>query len=147
MNRLNKIRVAAVLTVLSAIGYWALLQHIVSQDKTDGTVTGSVSKVRLLEWYTEANAWYFDDQLPHDTEIVWVSLRYKKAMGDSECNTNGCLIRLDPFVNVAPATVHETELHEICHIATWGQDIDVHGPPFQACIKMLFDKGAFVGLI
>jgi hypothetical protein len=135
--------------ILLAVGYWGLYQYLLSRydpvaNKADGI--GCVSHAQLLLWYSNNNKDYFDNQLPHDTDVVWQSLRYRQAMGDTSCNESGCLIRLDPFVNVAPATAQETLLHESCHVATQGVDLD-HGPEFQACIKMLFDKGAFVGLI
>jgi SprT-like family len=135
------------LTIIMAVAWWMLLQHY-GATKPDG-VPGRVSEATLLNWYTFQNRDYFDDKLPHDTKVVWESLRSIKAMGDTSCNNEGtgCLIELDPFVNVAPATAQETLFHEQCHIATWGKEIDTHGLEFKKCMRMLYDKGALDGLI
>lgn len=139
-----KLRTKILLTILIALGYFLILQYTADGQER---ATGCVSQVKLLKWYRDANEAYFDDQLPHDTEIIWYNLRYKKAMGDTGCNEQGCIIRLDPYVNVAPATAQETEYHEMCHVATYGKEIDFHGPEFDKCIDMLYHKGAFKGLI
>jgi hypothetical protein len=115
-------------------------------NKSDGCIT-DVSRADLQNWYADANKDYFDDKLPHDTEIVWANLRYKLAMGDTDCNPQGCKMRLDPYVNIAPATAQLTMYHELCHISMRDEAELDHGPKFQACIKMLFDKGALKGLI
>jgi hypothetical protein len=142
-----RLRTKILLTILLAFAYFWTTQHV-AREKTDGPITGGVSQVQLLKWYLEANKDYFDDQLPKGSqiEIVWANLRYAKAMGDTICNEQGCRIRLDPYVNVAPATTQETLYHEMCHVAT--RDIDLfHGPEFQNCMTMLFKKGALDGLI
>jgi hypothetical protein len=145
-----KTRTKVLVVILLAIGYWMWMQHD-TQHKADGGRKGRkgcVSQVRLLEWYNNANEDYFDNALPKGgkIEIVWEDLRYVKAMGDTDCNEQGCRIRLDPYVNAVPATAEETLLHEMCHVATQGVDFD-HGPEFQSCMTMLFNKGALKGLI
>jgi hypothetical protein len=144
------LRNKVLLTILLAVGYWTLVQWAVSQEylssnKSDGCIT-AVTQKDLQKWYADANKDYFDDKLAHDTEIVWANLRYKLAMGDTDCNPQGCKIRIDPYVNIAPATAQLTEYHELCHVATQSVDF-MHGPEFQKCIQMLFDKGALKGLI
>jgi hypothetical protein len=108
--------------------------------------TTRVSQAKLLEWYANANKDYFDGTLPKDTRIVWANLRADHSMADTSCNAYDCLIRMDPFVNISPATAHLTELHEICHVYTRNVDLD-HGPEWQNCMTMLFRKGALDGLI
>jgi SprT-like family len=141
-----RLRTKILLTILLAIAYFWTTQHV-AREKTDGDcTTSSIPQAKLLQWYAEANKDYFDNTLPKDTEIVWESLRYKKAMADTACNEQGCIIRMDPYVNIAPATAQETLLHEMCHVKTWGTDLG-HGPEFQNCMTMLFRKGALDGLI
>ena len=146
MTLRNKILLSILAGVLWFAGCEGLDRvHPFAADKSDGCIT-SVSQARLQEWYQDANKDYFDDKLPHDTVIVWANLRYKMAMADTDCNPQGCKIRLDPYVNIAPATAQLSEYHEMCHVATQGVDL-MHGPEFQKCIRMLFDKGALDGLI
>ncbi len=141
-----RLRTKILLTILLAIAYFWTTQHV-SREKTDGDCsTGHIPQAKLLQWYADANKDYFDDQLPHDTGIVWYNLRYKKAMADTSCNEQGCIIRLDPYVNVAPATAQLSLYHEICHVYTRNAELD-HGPEFQNCVTMLFRKGALDGLI
>jgi predicted SprT family Zn-dependent metalloprotease len=141
-----RLRTKILLTILLAIAYFWTTQHV-EREKIDGAIAaGHIPQAKLVEWYADANKDYFDDQLPHDTEIVWYNLRYKKAMADTGCNEQGCIIRIDPYVNVAPATAQETLYHEMCHVKTWGADLE-HGPEWQNCMTMLFRKGALDGLI
>jgi hypothetical protein len=145
-----RLRTKIGLTILSAVLWFAGcegMDHVRSfaADKSDGCIT-SVSQARLQKWYRDANKDYFDNKLSPDTEIVWADLRYKAAMADTVCNDQGCKMRLNPYVNIAPATAQLTEYHEMCHVATQGVDF-MHGPEFQKCIRMLFDKGALDGLI
>lgn len=139
-----KLRAKVLLNIFLAVAM--LLQSLpVGRDKLEGG-SGRVPRTRLLKWYAEANRDYFDDRLPHDTEIVWDDLRYKSSMGDTVCNEQGCRIRIDVYTNVAPATAQETEYHEMCHVATRGEVLD-HGPEFKNCMTTLFKKGALDGLI
>jgi SprT-like family len=130
---------------LAIVYFWMFQRQDDAQDKSDGCAT-SVPRERLQKWYFDANRDYFDNKLSPDTEIVWANLRFKEAMGDTDCNPQGCKIRIDPYVNIAPATAQLTEYHEMCHVATQGVDF-MHGPEFQKCIQMLYDKGALKGLI
>lgn len=148
-----RLRDKVLLTILLAVGCWVAHQYFVSRDepvsnKPSNLSEGTVTSERLLDWYADGNKDYFDNALPKGNKItiIWVSLRYKGAMGDTECNPQGCLIRLDPRVNVAPVTTHLTLYHEMCHVATQGVSLD-HGIEFQNCITMLFVKGALDGLI
>jgi hypothetical protein len=142
-----RLRDKVLLTILLATSYWFLQQHVVSQNKPAAERSDNrVSLIRLQNWYVDANRDYFDNTLPKNTEVVWADLRSIDAMGDTTCNPQGCRIRLDWHTNVAPVTAHETLDHEMCHVATQGVDL-MHGPEFQTCLRMLFNKGALDGLI
>lgn len=142
-----KLRTKILLTILLAFAYFWTTQHV-SREKSDlgASCVTRVSQEKLLEWYADANKDYFDNALPKDTRIVWANLRADHAMADTSCNVDDCLIRMDAYVNISPATAHLSLFHEECHVATRGADFD-HGPEWHNCINMLFRKGALDGLI
>jgi hypothetical protein len=56
------------------------------------------------------------------------------------------VIVLDPKWNTSENEALRTMRHEACHVATWDvmdpNDVhgDVHGPPFQECMKRFAEK-------
>jgi predicted SprT family Zn-dependent metalloprotease len=55
---------------------------------------------------------------------------------------NRFVIVLDPNWNTSEEEALHTMQHEACHVATWEamDPNDVHGPPFQECMKRFAEK-------
>jgi hypothetical protein len=128
-----------VLIILLAAVYSALVERLLPKDRDD----------YLQTIYDQYNGWWFGDELPKD-----VILRYGPAV-DVQGRSNMAITRMhygrfitefNPKYNQADTHLKMNMLHEQCHIATWGQEFDDHGPKFQACMLRLANQGAFNSL-
>lgn len=107
----------------------------------------------LTSSYQEFNRAWFDNKLPSDTTIVYVSIPTWDKIGntDRRVNANGS-VHFTLFVNAYyDRDVREsefTELHEMCHIreSLDGDEFDSHGPKWQACMLQLAMNGALENL-
>jgi hypothetical protein len=96
--------------------------------------------VHLHALYQQTNKEFFRDQLP-DVAVKSLDLSDEKAEGVTYKETEDrFVIVLDPKWNTSEDEALDTMGHESCHVATWGEEPDVHGPRFQECIKR-FEKG------
>jgi hypothetical protein len=96
--------------------------------------------VHLHALYQQTNKEFFRDQLP-DVAVKSLDLSDEKAEGVTYKETEDrFVIVLDPKWNTSEDEALDTMRHESCHVATWGEEPDVHGPRFQECIKR-FEKG------
>jgi hypothetical protein len=85
--------------------------------------------------YQETNRKFFAGQLS-DVEVKAHNLSEEKAEGITYKKTEDrFVIVLDPYWNTSEAETSDTMRHESCHVATWGQEPDVHGLLFQECMK------------
>jgi hypothetical protein len=98
-------------------------------------------------WYAGYNEEYFFNRLPKDTEISWGNLTPINAIGTTVHRESGSFsIFIDRTLNPTVQQARMTEIHEICHIATWGQEFDQHASKFQGCMVNLAVHGAFADL-
>ena len=85
--------------------------------------------------YQQTNKEFFEGQL-RDVEVKAYDLSEEKAEGITYQEAEDkFVIVLDPNWNTSEAEALSTVRHESCHLATWGQESDVHGPLFQECMK------------
>jgi len=85
--------------------------------------------------YQETNKDFFDGQLP-DVAVKVEDLSEAKAEGETYKESEELfVIVLDPKWNTSEDEALHTMRHESCHVATWGQEPDPHGPLFQECMK------------
>jgi len=91
--------------------------------------------------YQETNKQFFGGQL-RDVELRAHDLSDEDAAGITYEEVNRFVIVLDPKWNATEAEALRTIRHEACHVSTWDvMDInDVHGPPFQECMKRFREK-------
>jgi hypothetical protein len=104
---------------------------------------------QLAKAYKAFNEEDFEGKLPKDTTF---SYYYSPIRGAGVAYTrcplgidNGCTIRFNTFTEKCATHVYEDMLHEMCHLKTWGQNVDVHGKQFQGCMLSLAEKGAMGG--
>jgi SprT-like family protein len=92
--------------------------------------------------YQETNKQFFGGRLP-DVELKAQDLSVENAEGIT-CQEaeNKFVIVLDPNWNTSEDEALHTMRHEACHVATWDvmDPNDVHGPPFQECMKRFAEK-------
>jgi hypothetical protein len=86
--------------------------------------------------YQETNKEFFSGQLP-DVELKSHDLTDYAAEGLTYKNGDRLIIVLDPYWNTSEDEALETIRHESCHVVSWGvmDPNDIHGQPFQACMK------------
>jgi len=94
-----------------------------------------------LSVYQDTNKHFFGSQL-RDVEVKSHDLTEEDAAGITYQETEDrFVIVLAPNWNTSEAEALGTMRHEACHVATWDvmDPNDVHGPPFQECMKR-FEK-------
>ena len=90
--------------------------------------------------YQETNREFFDGQLP-DVVVKVEDLSEARAEGETyKESEDRFVIVLDPKWNTSEDEAMRTMRHEACHVATWGEEPDEHGPRFQECMKR-FERG------
>jgi len=90
--------------------------------------------------YRGTNKDFFGSQLP-DVRVKSHDLSDEKAKGVTYKETEDrFVIVLDPNWNTSEDEALDTMRHESCHVATWGQEPEEHGPLFQECMKR-FETG------
>ena len=92
--------------------------------------------------YQETNKQFFGGQMP-DVELKAHDLSDEDAAGITyEKMKDRFVIVLDPKWNTSEEEALRTIRHESCHVATWDvmDPNDVHGPPFQECMKRFAEK-------
>lgn len=106
-----------------------------------------LQKTDLQPLYEQINIQNFGDELPHDTIVVWQDLNgnlnpncQNACGGWTELNTGKPLrIVVNKATVKTDSRMLEVLRHEMCHVAVSqaGQydDKDMHGPPFQECMK------------
>lgn len=89
--------------------------------------------------YQETNKEFFDGKL-QDVVLKVEDLSNDDAEGVTYKKAEDTfVIVLDPKWNTSEAEALRTMRHESCHVATWGEESDPHGPRFQECMKR-FEK-------
>lgn len=89
--------------------------------------------------YQQTNSAFFDGKLP-DVVLKVEDLSDKNADGVTYKESEDTfVIVLDPNWNTSEDEALDTMRHESCHVATWGEEPDPHGPRFQECMKR-FEK-------
>ena len=93
------------------------------------------SPTYLHALYQQTNKEFFGGQLS-DVEVKAHDLSEEKAEGITYQEAEDrFVIVLDPNWNTSKGEALDTIRHEACHVATWGEETDVHGPRFQECMK------------
>jgi len=94
----------------------------------------------LQTLYQQTNKEFFDGQL-RDVEVKAHDLSEEKAEGITYQETEDkFVVVLDPHWNTSKEEALRTMRHESCHVATWGQEPEEHGPLFQECMKRFEEK-------
>jgi hypothetical protein len=94
----------------------------------------------LHSLYQQTNRTFFDGKLP-DVVLKVEDLSDKNAEGVTYKETEDTfVIVLDPNWNTSEDEALRTMRHESCHVVTWRQEPDEHGPRFQECMKR-FEAG------
>lgn len=89
--------------------------------------------------YQRTNSAFFDGKLP-DVVLRVEDLSDKNAEGVTYKESEDTfVVVLDPNWNTSEEEAMATMRHESCHVATWGQEAEEHGPRFQECMKR-FEK-------
>lgn len=90
--------------------------------------------------YQGTNREFFDGQLP-DVVVKVEDLSEVRAEGETYKESKDLfVIVLDPKWNTSEDEAMHTVWHESCHVATWGEEPDEHGPLFQECMRR-FERG------
>jgi hypothetical protein len=95
----------------------------------------------LKAFYDTYNANYFGGKLPSNTVVEYGEAN--GAMAITMKDGGHFRIIINKTFNPVPRAAHLTLLHEQCHIASWQQELDDHGPRFQHCMRTLALEGAF----
>ena len=89
--------------------------------------------------YQHTNREFFEGKL-QDVVLKAEDLSKENAEGVTyQEGEDTFVIILDPQWNTSEDEALRTMRHEACHVATWGQEPDEHGPLFQECMKR-FEK-------
>jgi len=90
--------------------------------------------------YQETNRTFFGGAL-QDVILKVEDLSDHNAEGVTyKDGENTFVIVLDPSWNTSESEALDTMRHESCHVATWGEESDAHGPRFQECMKRFEQK-------
>ena len=88
----------------------------------------------LTSKYQELNQLAFDNRLP-PVRIEWADLTAYNYLGETYRENDGKFVVLvDWRTNLRDEVLQDTVSHEMCHVATWRQEADPHGPAFRACM-------------
>jgi hypothetical protein len=98
-------------------------------------------------WYAEFNEEFFWNSLPKNTKVELVT-DLGENLGTTRCLDfhYQCIIQIEERGNPEEVEQKITELHEMCHVATWHQQDDPHGSKWKACMHRIADRGAFDNL-
>jgi hypothetical protein len=160
-----KTRTKILLTIALAVVVWALFgceggpsipakpqEHFVAlPSPTEFGVTDLPYLRNLYATYNEA---YFRNRLPKGDDID-IDLAEPKFMASTMCNDDGtqCNIKFNEKFTGAPRVADFTMLHEMCHVKTWGKDLNSkgeqadHGRVWRSCMLQLDAEGAFREII
>lgn len=125
---------------------FALALSLVALNTEGNIKTTRDRQADLQEEYRHINDGYFDGNLPRDTVIRFTDdiPIPEKVMGLTDVEGDHFAIYISPKYNVSTDTAFETEMHEMCHIATFQDDVfDDHGPKWQQCMLNLAERGVF----
>jgi hypothetical protein len=81
--------------------------------------------------YAEDNHQFFGDQLPP----VWIhfgDLSEENADGETRVNE---VAGFEIIIDRSSSGRRRIVRHELCHVATWGFETEVHGKQFVECMK------------
>lgn len=105
----------------------------------------------LEKWFQTYNDTYFDGKLVVSS-VAFAEMPLS-TMGMTTCEVVGtkiCWIRISKHYQDTPPVYLETILHEACHVqimqSIQGDELESHGPRFQACMLRLAEAGALKGL-
>jgi hypothetical protein len=107
--------------------------------------TAQMTDYDLQSWYMGLNETYFNGKLP-PADIRFANLEPENKLGWTNKTADaGFVIRIDRGWNPVSTQVIETEMHEMCHVATW-DEVAEHGDRWQACMHRLVELGAWENL-
>jgi len=100
----------------------------------------------LRSWYAEYNEQYFQNKLPKNV-VIDLNLRTGNMASTSFPKFEKYHISFDPHYVASQRAGRITLLHEMCHIKTWGEIEEVHGPRWRACMLEVDMQGEFRDII
>jgi hypothetical protein len=127
---------------------WRILVSLLSSATIFFGVGYAIGRERLRDpnhlhtLYQQTNKQFFGGQL-RDVELKSHDLSDEKAEGMTYQEFDDkFVIVLDPNWNTSNTETLDTVQHEACHVATWHavDPNDVHGPPFQECMKRFSEQ-------
>ena len=87
--------------------------------------------------YQQLNRTFFANSLPAAT-VQWAGLSDADNHGQTiRKDAQSFVVLVDRNSNLRDEDLQNTIEHQTCHIATWAQDEDPHGLPFQDCMAAL----------
>jgi hypothetical protein len=131
-----------VLFIIFLAGLFFYFEHY--RDKATGQETHPVTTTDLQTTYQTYNLTEFDGKLPPD-----VLLDFDEKDADNMASTSQELdgrfhLSFNRKYVVGARVMNLTVLHEMCHVATWG---DKHGLKWQGCMFRLDARGSFREII
>jgi hypothetical protein len=130
--------IALEITVLTVLVFWlGSIQPAKFQPNKVWTAETDVTN-----FYQAANSAYFGDRLPKDTVLDWSETRLT-YMATTVYSDSKFHIMFNPTYIASTRYIHLTEYHEMCHIETWTEQPDTHGPRWRTCMLRLDMSGAF----
>lgn len=146
MRGINTAR--SIIVILAFLALIILHGRVVKQHaypRRKDIVYEQLTDKQLKRWYSFYNRTLFDSNLPGDTRVTFSDLT--EELGDTSTDADAVRhIRIDRQTNPVPRQAQLTLIHEQCHIKTEGQELDPHGPKFEACMLSVATLGGFKGL-
>lgn len=92
----------------------------------------------LQQKYQKLNRTFFENSLP-TARLEWADLTDADAVGQTFLeNDDSFVIQVDRRSDFwDDDDLQDTVKHETCHIATWGKELEAHGPRWQACMARI----------
>lgn len=112
-----------------------------------------VTEAGLYQAYALFNSGWFAGDLPEDTEIHLGDIPsgyagYQSIMGltDWDAQRKKFVIYISSKWNPGSSTADLTLIHEMCHVQTFNQEFDDHGPKWEQCMVNIAEHGGLHGI-
>jgi len=134
-----KLRWKILITIGAAMLYLGLTQMGQTKPSMEPWSTNITD---LRAFYAGANQAYFGGQLPEDITIDLAETDPKIMASTTKTASGDFIIHLNKRTVPVRRTSYTSLLHEMCHVKTWDETINFHGPKWQACMLQVDAQGA-----
>lgn len=138
MSTRNKILLTIALAILCSWLFGCAQEPVRPSSGTKGHRIDAAYLQSLYELY---NATYFNNKLPKDVMIDTLETNPEFMAGTSKVGSS-FLIQFNGYYVTAERTAQLTMQHEMCHVKTWGLELDDHGRAWRGCMLQLDMQGA-----